>query len=327
MHQLRFVGLFISVLVMCSAWALLPKVAVAQEYTQLFAAVVDEDGEPVLDLTANDFEFKIDGKEIPLAYARLDTVTPKIAIMVDTGDGMYNARVDSPLRNGLENFLNTLVTEEANNERNTNRFFAPPPVLKYNVGIFTIGAQVRQLEDFTTDREELRETAGGIFTLASEGTRLMDGLFETWERRFTTTDPWPVFVLIVGPGEDHSNFVTQNEYSDFIDDLYTRQATVHAIIVNNTDLRGMGGGVDMFQYASNIVENTGGRLLTVSTVSALPDSLTELAEHVNNHAQQVSSRYRIVHEVPDDIGRGDIAADLIRPGLTLQLFLNRSLAQ
>ena len=101
------------------------------------------------------------------------------------------------------------------------------------VGIFTLAPQVRRRTDFTPNRGEIKESAFGYFSELEAGTRMMDGFLETWDRRFEAEDTWPVFVLVMGPGEDSSSYVTENEYEEFVRDLIDRGATVHAVCLTS----------------------------------------------------------------------------------------------
>ena len=298
MLRSRSTELSVPVLAMCFLW-LAPAHAMAQEHGALYAAVTDQNGAPVLDLTTDDFELTMDGNVLTLASAELDAA-PKIALLVDNGSAMADA--NSPLRSGLEAFLDTLAPQ-------------------HTVGIFTIGGQVRRREDFTTERDKLKDTAAGVFVDSGAGAKLMEGLQETWDRRFEDEDPWPVFALVLGDGADASSFMSEDEYREFVTELRVRQATVHAVVL----LGGIGGSV--FQIASNLAELTGGRFLTINSASGLPESLTELAGQLNDHAAQASTRYRIVYEIPDDPGNGELSMRLRRQGLGLALFANRAFAQ
>ena len=303
MSKRRFGTLFPSMLVIGSVCAGAPAEAGAQDYAQVFASVVDGTGAPVLNLTAADFDFRIGDEPIELAGVRLDPTTPKIALLLDNGDGMYRLSVDSPVRKGLDAFLGTL-------DRGGE------------VGIFTLAPQVRRRKDFSPDRKEIKDSASGYFSELEAGTRMMDGFLETWDRRFEPEDAWPVFVLIMGPGEDRSSFVTENEYGEFVQDLIGRGATVHAVCLT-AGAEGLTPG-QAHSLAENLAENTGGRFLTVTTPTGLEEALTQLAEHMNYHTYLVSTRYQIVHVVPESPS-GDVSVDLSNPSHSLQLFLDRRL--
>lgn len=303
--RLRLSALFPAILVIGSVYVGAPSGADAQNYAQVFASVVNSDGVPVLDLTADDFDFKIGEETVELAGVRLDPTTPKIALLLDNGDGMYRLSADSALKTGVKTFLETL-------DRGTE------------VGVFTLAPQVRRRKDFTAYREEVIESASGYFSELEAGTRMMDGFLETWDRRFEAEDPWPVFVLVMGPGEDLSSYVTENEYGEFVQDLIIRGATVHAIGLT-AGAEGVTPG-HPHSLAENLTQNTGGSFQSVTTITGLDEALAQLAEHMNYHSYLVSLRYQIVHLVPNN-SSGDVSVNPSNPSHSLQLFLDRRLPE
>ena len=100
------------------------------------------------------------------------------------------------------------------------------------MGIFTIGGQVRRREDVTIERDKLKDRAEGIFVQQTEGAKLLEGMMETWDRRFEDDDAWPIFVLILGDGADTSGYVNEDEYIEFVDELRRREASTHAVVLN-----------------------------------------------------------------------------------------------
>lgn len=299
MQRSRFAPLFPALLTMCLV-CLTPDVVMAQNHGTLYAAVTDRSGAPVLDLTADDFELAMDGTALTLASVELDT-GPKLALVVDNSQGMAEAQVT--LRTGLMNFLETLDRE-------------------LPVGLFTIGGQVRRRKDFSTEREELLDTASSIFVDTGTGMKLVEGLMETWDRRFEDEDRWPIFTVIASDYPDTSGFVNQDDYNEFVTELRLRGATVHAVVL----LSGQLG--QSYQLAGNLAQNTGGSFLPINNPTGLPNSLTELAEQVNAQTTQASTRYQIVYEVPDDYaGSGELSMQVGRSGTSLRLFADRRLPQ
>ena len=141
----------------------------------------------------------------------LDAGPMKVALLVDNSDAA--AQSLNPLRDGLSAFLDAL-----------------PP--EHEVGLFTIAGQVRRRVDFTTDRDELKERASGLFVDRNTGVIYIDGLVETWERRFDDDDAWPVFVALVYDGAEGSRSTQQDEFNEFAFELQMRAATVHAVLVS-----------------------------------------------------------------------------------------------
>ena len=343
------------IVVLCYVAMLVPRAASAQQ-GRLYAAVADQNGEPVLDLSEDDFELSLDGIPLTLASAELDNAPPRIALLVDTGERIRQLNAESTLRSGLERFLRTLA-----------------PHLE--VGLVTLAPSLQLRQDFTTDRQALIDAATGFF---SEGgmPRLMDGLretskrFESWERSFEARDPWPVFVLVVANGADGSSYINPGQYSDFVNDLVRRQATVHAVVLVGEgnvqattqaaaslarpaplavpdvldDPLGPGGTQGafpegslsdrsettqetLFQIAKNVTENTGGRFISINAVTGMSNVLAELAQQMNDHVAQVSTRYRLLYQVPNGADRRElrmrIRSDEDLGQVTVQQFSNR----
>ena len=244
----RFTEFCSSVVLICAVVVLVPSAATAQNRGRVYLAVADQAGEPVLDLSADDFELSLDGVPLTLASVELDDAPPRIALLVDTGGKIRELNAEGALRNGLESFLRTLS-----------------PHLE--VSLVTLAPSLQVREDFTTDRSELVDAATGLF--AEGGTpRMIDGLretserFATWERGFEARDPWPIFVLVVANGADGSSFVNPEQYSDFVNDLVRRHATVHAVV-----LTGEGTAQATTQESASLA-----RARPLAVPSGLPDS-------------------------------------------------------
>ena len=354
--MLRFTELCSSVVLICAALMLVSSPATAQRQGRVYLAVADQAGEPVLDLSADDFELSLDGVRLTLASVELDDAPPRIAVLVDTGEKIRQLNAEGPLREGLQRFLRALAPH-------------------FEVGLVTLAPSLQLRQDFTTDRDTLGDAANGVF---SEGgvPRMIDGLretserFETWERDFEGRDPWPIFVLVVANGADGSSFINPGQYSDLVNDLVRRQATVHAVVlmgegtVQATNQTGAslarpqplavpgvfadplaGGGAQgafpegpvsdrsqteetVFQVAKNVSDNTRGRFVSINAATGLTRTLTELAEQLNDHAAQVSTRYRILYEIPAGTGDAELSMQVrdydIGP-VTLQQFTDRTL--
>ena len=131
--------------------------------------------------------------------------------------------------------------------------------------MFTIASQTRQRVNFTTDRDELKKQAEALFVERNSVTVFLDGLVETWERRFDANDPWPVFVVVVYNGPEGSRRIQEEEFYEFTREFAARAATVHAILVSvqpgATPLlqrRSFPGGRIQTRLSVFLTENTGG---------------------------------------------------------------------
>lgn len=273
--------------------ALVPSFAVAQDTGLLYIEVRDRDGLPVTDLTPADFAVSEGDTEVTVLSA--EPVGPmKIALMVDNGHAMHEERALSPLRNALVDFLDTLGPE-------------------HEIFLATIGRQIFRRVDFTTDREELKDSANSIFLDEGSGAVVLDGVRETWERRFEDVESFPVFVMVVSDGTESSSSYNDDEYAELVNTLISNGTTVHGVLLSTR------GGSLITQVMLNLTENTGGVYESVSAATGLEEAMISLANRMNDHADSVSARYRVIYEAPET--RGDsISAGVRRSGVQLSLY-------
>ena len=258
--------------------------------------VTDRSGQPVTDVTADEVVLEQEGSECTVKDVQLDAAPMKVALLVDNSDAAQQSL--NSMRDGLAAFLDTLPAE-------------------HEVGLFTIAGQVRRRVDFTTDREELKEQATGLFVDRNSGVVYLDGLVETWERRFEDEDLWPVFVSLVYDGAEASRSVQDDEFNEFARDLVGRGATVHAVLVSTR------GGAIQTTISTFLTQNTGGMYRALAAATALPETFTELAETMGAQYETVKDRYRVVFECEPDNPAAGIAAGVSRAAVGVRLFPNR----
>ena len=293
------------VLVLAVLAGSLPSLAAAQPLGQVFVEVTRQStGEPVLNLAPEAFEVSEDGRSAGIVSADLDTDPMKIAVLIDNGDRLMETSALNPLRDGLDGFLDTLAPQHA-------------------VSLITIGRSVQQRVDFTTDRAELTEGVGLLFPDRGAGARLLDGIRETWRRRFADDDPFPVMVLVLTDGTEASGNYNDNQYADLIDPLIANGVTVHAVMLANRG--GVRAQQRLPQYAFNIVESTGGIIESFVAPNGYESVLPALAERMNDHYDTVSRRYRLLFERPDPPGRR-LSVSVTGNDLAFGLFLDRRMS-
>ena len=202
-------------------------------------------------------------------------------MLIDNGDRLMEANALNPLRAGLDGFLDTL---------------APG----HEISLVTIGRSVQQRVDFTTDRAELKDGVGLLFPDRGAGARLLDGVRETWNRRFEEDDAFPVMVLVLTDGTEASGNYNDNQYADLLDPLIANGVTVHAVMLATRG--GVRAQQRLPQYALNLVENTGGSFETFVAPTGYASVLPRIAERMNVNYDVVSKRYRVVFERPDPPG-------------------------
>ena len=172
----------------------LPEVAAGEE-RPLFMFVMNQSGQPLLDLRADEIQVRQSGGECTVVSIQPETEGMKIALLVDNTASAESSL--NSLRDGLRGFLQTLPAG-------------------HEVGLFTIAGQTRRRVDFTPDRDALVEETDNLFVERGGGTVLLDGLVETWDRRFDEDDAWPVFVLVLFDGSEASSSVQGHEFNEFV---------------------------------------------------------------------------------------------------------------
>lgn len=277
--------------------ALTPTGAAGQDLGQLYVEALDGAGQPVAELTTVDFTVTEDGVPGRIVSAVAGGAPMRIALLVGAGHQMNEVNATNPMRNGLNAFLDTL-----------------PP--QHEVSLFSIARNIRRMVDFTTDRDELKEGAGLIFPEVGAGVDLLDGIKETWERRFEDVESFPVFVLVLADGIEGSGNFSDDAYSDLIYMLIQNGVTVHTVMLMTR------GGSQISNIGENLSAVTGGLYENINTATGFPNVLTSFATRMGEHFDEVANRYRIVFERAPAPG-GQISLQLNRPGITVRLFADR----
>ena len=273
----------------------------AQELGLIYAEVTDRNGRPVTDLRPEEFRVAENGRALEVVTAQLGTEPMRVVLLVDNGAIIDRSQALNPLRDAVAGFLETLPPEHA-------------------VSLVTIGGHIGWRVDFTTDRMELLESAREMHSDPGD-VRFIDGIRETWDRRFEGDEAWPVFVAILTDANETSAFMNDNRFNRFVGNLRARGAMLHAVLwtsrARQTTISKISTG-----FALNLVRNTGGRYTAVAAPTAFDQALRELAADMAAHHERVSKRYRLLYEPPDERG-ARISVDVLRPGLEVQLFGDR----
>lgn len=286
---------------------LAPVSTYAQELGKLFMEVTDRNGQAVTDLTPDEFVVQENQIECEIVSADSGITPMKIALMVDNGDIINQTGGVNSLRDGLESFLDTLPAQ-------------------HEISLFTIGGTVRRRVDFTTDRLELKESTKGIFAERGAGVRMLDGVRETWDRRFEGNESWPVFVLVVTDGAEQSSFMNDTRYNEWLTSLLQAGVQIHVIMVSSRggNSYALSNQMAITDYSLSFTQNTGGIYTAIATVTGVVDALTTLATRMSTHYDKVSNRYRVIYKRPDTPG-ANLLAGVTRPNTNVRLFVDRSI--
>ena len=286
------------------AVALAGAAASAQELRVGYVHVMNLAGEPVADLTQDEFVVSEGGRDAEVVAVRNGFDPMEIALLVDNGDAMRAGQAVNPLRDAVAAFLEALPSQHA-------------------VSLFTIGGQVRRLVDFTTDREELIETGRGIFPDQVGGVRFVDGVRETLDRRYDGDEAWPVFVALLSDAPEVSAFMNDRRQLRFLNELRAAGVMIHVV---QWSAAGRNRPDSSTSYALNLTGNTGGRYRSVAVATGMVGAMAELGAELGAHYEEMASRYVVVYERPDPPGRR-VRVSVTRPAVGVRMFPERNLAR
>ncbi len=275
----------------------------AQDLGVIYAEVTDANGRPVTDLRPEEFRVAEDGRVVEVVTAQLGTEPMRVALLVDNGVIIGRRQALNPLRDAVAGFVETLPPEHA-------------------VSLATIGGHIGWRVDFTTDRAVLLEAAREMHSDPG-GVRFIDGIRETWDRRFDGDEAWPVFVAILTDANEASAFMNENRFNRFVRNLRTSGVMVHSVLWTSR-ARQTTPSLVSTGFALNLARNTGGRYTAVAVATAYDHALRQLAADMAAHHDAVSKRYRVLYELPDE-GGTRTTVNVLRPGLEVQLFGDRRL--
>jgi hypothetical protein len=262
---------------------------------QIFVTVVNGAGLPVVDLAQSDFEVRENGVKRELVKADLATSPMRIALMLDTGDGMDKAL--NHLRLALAQFADAV----------------PPP---HEIMMVSTGRQVRVRVQPTADRKKIKDAAAGLF-LDGGGTPLMDGLMEIDDRFMKKAeDRWPVFVIVTSDGSEASAGANEKKFNDWLKVLPSRGVSAHAV-----SIKYRGGGVPEI-VAQHVALTVGGLYDYVNTSNSLPEKMTAIAQRLASDFDHARSRYQITY-ITDAADPQPVDVGVAREGVRLLMSAGR----
>jgi VWFA-related protein len=177
----------------------------------VFVTATEENGAPVVDLVAEDFTIKEDGKSREVLKAELARAPVQVAIIVDdNGTGIFRA--------GLVSFVRLMQG-------------------RGEMTLSTVVGQTQRLVDYTTDVDRL---ATAIVALTArpgtpDGGQLLEGIFQAAKDQEKREAERPVIVAVTVGGEEHSTLPAHH----VLDQLARSGSTLYVITVANNTLRVM----------------------------------------------------------------------------------------
>lgn len=183
----------------------------AARTSTVFVTALEENGAPVVDLAADDFTIKEDGKSREVLKAELARAPVQVTIIVDdNGTGIFRA--------GLVSFVRLMQG-------------------RGEMTLSTVVGQTQRLVEYTTDVDRL---ATAIVALTArpgtpDGGQLLEGIFQAAKEQEKRDAERPVIVVVTVGGEEHSTLPAHH----VLDQLARSGSTLYVITVANNTLRVM----------------------------------------------------------------------------------------
>ena len=284
---------FVAILATAACMLALPLSISGQRATKrIFVSAVDDKGEPVVDLTARDFEVSENGVKRDVTRSTLGTAPMRVILMVDSSTSIQ------PMMLSFRNALNAFVDK------------IPP---EHEVAFVTSGGQIRVRTQPSTDRDKLK-TAIGLLAAEGGANAFLETLIES-DQRFLKTAPdrWPVFVILTTDMADSQREPDVARYNKFMNDFLARGGNAHAVLMAG---RRIGPITDL---TTNLVQNTGGMYSPLVADSGLPDRLKAIAQRLAEDHLQMRDRYEVEFAGEAKAVQAIINVGVARAGVTIDM--------
>jgi len=176
----------------------------------VYLTVTEENtGAPVLDLTAEDFVVKEDGKDRDVVTLRLARERLHLMILVDdNGSGIF--------RSGLLQFIHQLQGHAT-------------------MGLSTVVGQTHKLVDYTANAQTVATAAATLSARpgTNDGGQLLEGIYQSARDQHKLEASRPVIVALTVGGEEHSTVPAHL----VLDQLAKSRSTLYVIQVVGTLMR------------------------------------------------------------------------------------------
>ena len=259
---------------------------------RIFVSAVDDKGEPVVDLTAKDFQVTENGVTRDVTRATLGTAPMRVVLMVDSSTSIQPMMVS--FRNALNAFADTL-----------------PP--EHEVTFVTSGGQIRVRTEPSTERDQLK-TAIGLLAAEGGANAFLETLIES-DQRFLKPAPdrWPVFVILTTDMTDSQREPDVARYNKFMNDFLARGGNAHAVL-----MAGKRSG-PVSDLTMNLVQNVGGMYTPLVADSGLPQRLTAIARRLAEDHLQMRDRYEVEFTGEAKAVQATVNVGVSRAGVTLDM--------
>ena len=281
----------------------------AQQQGQLYISVLDEKGQPVTDLTGNDFAVTVDGADAKIVKVEPISKPTKLTVLVDNGQA--TTKELSNFRTGFKNLI-----------------AAVPEGIQ--IKLITFAPQPRWLERATTDHQKLTSAIDRIAPDSGAGL-FFDALVEAGARAEKDKGAFlPVFLMLASDfGRNDGSM--DRDWLKLQNQVIQYGITVHFVMFHSGgDRAGSVAGALQTEIGLALTKMSGGRYENIATSQRLATLLPELGKSVEKSNVRQLNQMRITYELP----KGAKAAQQIgaalkttRTGLVPMLSIDRKMAQ
>jgi VWFA-related protein len=258
------------------AAGLTPGVPVAPTERTVYVTVTDAKRAPILDLTADDFTVKEDGKTREITKAEIASSPLRIAVIVDdNGTGIF--------RPSAAAFMQRLLG-------------------KAEFSLSSVTGQVMKLVDYTGNANILSEGLAKIAVRAAtnDGGQLLSGIYEAAKEIETRKPARPIILALTVGGEEHSPLPAHH----VLDQLRKSAAGLYVVSVAASAIRGtaavnnpaelLGENMNKNEVIGDGPKQSGGRHDEIVAAPGIVQAVQQLAE-------ELASQYKLTYVLPDGV--------------------------
>ena len=239
--------------------------AQSEEWT-VYTSVVDQNGAPVMGLTASDFVVRENGMAREILRVSPATDSLQVAVLIDNSQEVRNDLID--LRQGLRGFVNQLDR-------------------RHEVALIGFGGPPTVLVDYTRDLKRLETGISRLFARPGTGSYLLTAIIETSRTLRKRRELRRVMVVITTQGPEFSEI----SYQTVLEYVRDSGAPLHSFVLRRE-------GVSPTDPAAQEVEltlavgtrMTGGRREELLTSMAMTSRFESLAAELNHQYQVAYAR-------------------------------------
>jgi len=248
----------------------LPTLLAQTKPTDIYAGVLDKNGDAVTGLSASDFRVREDGTAREVLKAAEATEPMTVALLVD--DSQATSPAIQMIREALDGFI-------------------PALAVKGEIPLTTFGERPTIAVDYTTDQKKLLDAAHHIFARPGAGAYLMDAIMDICkglQKREAARAH--IVVLAIDAEIEFSN----RHYEEVLAALDRSKATLHVISLGRPNT----SQVDEMRNRNAVIaegtERSGGRRDNVL-------ALTGAARRMKQLAAELAHQYKVTYARPDTL--------------------------